>query len=273
MSSAPAATAYGKDGVGGTMRKDRWWIEPSLTGFGFLVFVIYSTWAAFQGEHYYHGPYLSPFYSPLLFVDTVDAVAGGAPTGHAWFGAWPEILPGWIPKSPALLILAGPLSFRATCYYYRKFYYRSYFVSPPACAVGGVSHDYRGETRLFVIQNLHRYALPFALLLVVILSYDGWMSLWRGGELGVGVGSIILIINPILIAGYTFGCHSFRHFVGGNQNSLSQHKCRKAAWEGCSKLNSKHQQWAWASLIWVAWSDVYVRLVSTGVITDLNTWN
>ena len=29
---------------------------------------------------------------------------------------------------------------------------------------------------------------------------------------------------------------------------------------------------AWVSLFWVAVTDLYVRLVSMGVITDLNTW-
>ena len=265
-------------GLAKTNREDPWWTEPLMYGVGFGLFVLYATWAALQGEYYWfdggvsgYGGYLSPFYSPVIYADL--SAAGTAPLDHAWLGAWPDWWPRFLPASPALLILPFPLSFRLTCYYYRKFYYRSYFMSPPACAVGGVSHNYRGETRLFLIQNLHRYALPFALLLVVILSYDGWLSLWRGGEFGVGVGSIILIINPILIAGYTFGCHSFRHLVGGDRNCLSQNKCRKAAWEGCSKLNSKHQQWAWASLIWVAFSDIYVRLVSAGVITDFNTWN
>ena len=37
-------------------------------------------------------------------------------------------------------ILAGPLDFRATCYYYRKAYYRAFFLDPPACAVGEARH-------------------------------------------------------------------------------------------------------------------------------------
>jgi hypothetical protein len=30
--------------------------------------------------------------------------------------------------------------------------------------------------------------------------------------------------------------------------------------------------WAWASMIWVAFADIYVRLVSKGYWIDLNTW-
>ena len=119
-----------------TTRSDRWWLEPMLTGLGFGLFVLYSTWAAFQGDHYWYGSYLSPFYSPLFFVET--AAIGSAPLSHALFGQWPSWWPAFIPASPAFLILAFPLSFRLTCYYYRKFYYRAYFMSPPACAVGGV---------------------------------------------------------------------------------------------------------------------------------------
>src|SRR6185436_2504428 len=131
-----------------TQRRDRWWLEPFLTGLGFLSFVVYSTWAAFQAGYYYVEPYLSPFYSPLLFVEP-NAV-GAAPVAHAWFGSWPTWWPAWLPASPAFLILAGPLSFRLTCYYYRKFYYRAYFMTPPACAVGALPQkEYRGETRLF----------------------------------------------------------------------------------------------------------------------------
>ena len=137
-----------------THRSDIWWLEPLLTGLGFLSFVIYTTWAMFQGDYYWFsagsegfGGYLSPFYSPLLFIE--ESAAGSAPLLHAWFGPWPNWMPILIPVTPAILILAGPLSFRLTCYYYRKFYYRSYFLSPPACSVAGVPlKDYKGETAL-----------------------------------------------------------------------------------------------------------------------------
>ena len=187
-----------------TQRTDKWWIEPLWTGLGFLCFVIYTTWAMFQGDYYWwsagqegFGGYLSPFYSPLLFI--MDGVKGAAPLSHAWFGSWPEWWPKLITASPAILILAGPLSFRMTCYYYRKFYYRAYFLTPPACAVKGIPQKkYKGETLLLVFQNLHRYTLYIALGFVAILSYDGILSLFRGGEIGIGVGSVVLLINPIL---------------------------------------------------------------------------
>ena len=36
----------------------------------------YTTWALFQGEYYWFGNYLSPFYSPELFGDSPHAVFG-----------------------------------------------------------------------------------------------------------------------------------------------------------------------------------------------------
>ena len=266
-----------------TERTDQWWIEPLWTGLGFLGFVVYTTWAMFQGDYYWwsahqdgFGGYLSPFYSPLLFIK--EGVVGAAPLGHALFGSWPEWWPNLIPATPAILILAGPLSFRMTCYYYRKFYYRAYFFSPPSCAVESIPQkQYKGETTLLLFQNLHRYTWYIALAFVLTLTYDGIISFFRGGEFGIGVGSVILVINPILLAGYTFGCHAFRHLAGGKLDCFScpngRRKIRYKLWTSISWLNGRHMLWAWVSMIWVAVTDLYIMLVSKGIITDWNTWS
>ena len=268
-----------------TLREDRWWISPMLVLFGLLSFIVYSSWAAWQGEHYWwsgvinadgFGGYLSPFYSPPIFIKT--GMAGVPPITHALLGEWPSWLFDywWLPASPAWLILVFPLSFRFTCYYYRKAYYRAFTFTPPACAVGGIPQKkYKGETGLLLFQNLHRYAMYFAVIFIFILSYDAVLAFFRGGELGVGVGSIILLINPILLGSYTFGCHSFRHLIGGRYDCFScEHgnSSTYSRWKIVTYLNRRHQLFAWLSLIWVGLSDVYVRLVSMGVITDLNTW-
>jgi hypothetical protein len=261
-------------GFGATYRKDNWWAGPGLTLVGLLAFIIYVHWALFQAEHYYAEPYLSPFYSPVLFTET--SAAGSAPLEHAWFGAWPSWWPGFLPASPALLILAFPALFRFTCYYYRKAYYRAFVGSPPGCAVGPARQGpYRGETHFLLFQNLHRYALYAALAYIVILYYDAFIALWKDGQLGIGVGTIILFINATLIAGYTFGCHSLRHLVGGHDDCMScgQNTLKYGAWQKASWFNGRHMQFAWASLLWVMFTDVYIRLVSMGIITDLNTWN
>ena len=122
-------------------------------------FVVYATWAAFQGEHYTFGPYLSPFYSPELFGDSP----------HAWFGPKPAWWPGLLPFSPALLILWAPGGFRLTCYYYRGAYYKAFWADPPACAVGEPRKSYRGERSFpLILQNVHRYFLYLALLFLVV---------------------------------------------------------------------------------------------------------
>src|SRR4029453_18059483 len=93
-------------GAAGTLRSDAWWVGPALTVFALSSFLVYATWAAFQGEHYYYAPYLSPFYSPVLFTDTLRD--GSAPLEHAWFGQWPAFWPALLPASPAFLILPFP---------------------------------------------------------------------------------------------------------------------------------------------------------------------
>jgi len=262
-------------GIASTSRTDRWWIAPVGIAVGLTAFVVYTTWAALQGTHYWYGPYLSPFYSPLLYSN--PTAPGSAPVAHAWLGAWPGWWPALLPASPALLILIFPGLFRFTCYYYRKAYYRAFAWTPPACAVGGLPRsDYEGETRLLLFQNLHRYALYPALIYIVILYYDAFFALFKEGQFGIGVGTIVLFVNATLLACYTFGCHSFRHLVGGRLDCYScSHatRIRHGVWTRASILNRNHMAFAWASLCWVAFTDFYIRLVSMGIITDYNTWS
>jgi hypothetical protein len=262
-------------GFGSTLRLDAWWVGPTLTVLGLGGVFAYMTWAAFQGEHYYANPYLSPLYSPVLFVES--SATGAAPMWHSWFGEWPSWFPSFLPVSPALLILMFPGSFRATCYYYRKAYYRAFAASPPACAVNPAPKPgaYKGETTILIFQNLHRYALYFALLFIPILYYDAFVAFFRDGEFGVGVGTIVLFVNASLLASYTFGCHSFRHLIGGKSDCMScgKNTVRFNLWKRATWFNERHQLFAWASLFWVAFTDVYVRLVSMGVIHDYNTWS
>jgi len=264
-----------------TVRTDNWKLGPLLTVAGLGAFVLYSTWRAFSGVHYWVEPYLSPFYSPLIYANPQHWA--GSPIAHAWFGempqalidAWPSFLP--FALSPAFFILVFPGSFRATCYYYRKAYYRSFFGTPPGCAVCPIGQkNYQGETRLLVIQNLHRYALYGALAFIGILYYDAFLALRRGGEWGIGVGTLVLFMNATLLAGYTFGCHSFRHLVGGRldrfTNAVGAPRLAHRVWRGVSWLNARHMKFAWASLFWVGFTDFYILAVSRGWISDLNTW-
>lgn len=258
-----------------TERKDNWWLGPAVTLVVLVAFVAWTTFRIFEGNHYYVAPYLSPLFAPVLFTNT--SVPGAAPVDLAWFGEWPSVWPALLPASPALLILPFPGSFRLTCYYYRKAYYRAFAGSPPGCAVVPAvpGRSYRGETALLLFQNLHRYALYFALIFNVILAYDAIVSFSKNGQLGVGVGSIVMVVNAVLLAGYSFGCHSFRHLVGGHDDCMScgRETVKYGAWKRASWFNARHMQFAWASLIWVVFTDVYIRMLSMGTIADLNTWN
>src|SRR5436309_13462153 len=156
-------------GFGQTMRPDLWWLQPALVFVGLSTFIVYATWAALQGEHYVWGPYVSPFYSPEIFGDSP----------HAWFGPKPEWWPGWLPFSPALLILWAPGGFRLTCYYYRGAYYKAFWADPPSCTVGEPRRGYRGENSLpLILQNIHRYFLYLAIIFIFLLAYDVWLALW-----------------------------------------------------------------------------------------------
>jgi hypothetical protein len=252
--------------LGSTRRRDAWWAMPLTTFVVFTSFVVYVTWALFQGEHYHYGNYLSPLYSPELF--------GNSP--HALFGPWRWPWIPYIGYSPAMLILVFPLAFRMTCYYYRGAYYKAFWADPLACAVGEPRTEYRGEAKWpLLIQNIHRYALYFALLFIVLLSIDvvnGFRfndPATGHAKFGVGLGSIVLLVNVVLIAGYTLGCHSFRHLVGGVMDQLSKAPTRKKVYDCVSCLNRRHPVWAWFSLVFVGFTDAYVRLCSMGIIRDL----
>ncbi|HEV2952994.1 MAG TPA: hypothetical protein VG015_02755 [Candidatus Dormibacteraeota bacterium] len=227
------------------------WLYPSFVVVMLSGFTVYGLWTSlFQGIGQ-AGPYLSPFFSPPIKL-------AGIP--------------------PALFVAWAPLSFRATCYYYRKAYFRSFFGHPRSCAVpeakmaigGGV---YKGETALpWVLNNLHRYAFYATAIQVVILWYDVTQAFNFKGHFGVGLGTLLMVVNVIMLSGYTFGCHAFRHLAGGKVDCFScsaATRARHKLWKGVSVLNVRHDKWAWASLFTVISVDLYIRLLQYGVVQDL----
>jgi hypothetical protein len=241
-----------------TLRTDRWWLYPLTVFVVFTAFVVYATIRAFSGSNYYQAPYLSPFYSPCLG----DCVSGSSDFGQPF---------GWWPLSASLLVLIFPLGFRMSCYYYRKAYYRAFWLSPPACAVAEPHGGYTGERRFpLILNNVHRYFFYAAVLVAAILTFDTVLTFRNAdGEWGhMGLGSLIFIANIVLIWGYTLGCHSCRHAVGGRLRHFSKHPVRYRAWTLVSKLNANHARWAWYSLFSVAIADLYVFLLATGTISD-----
>jgi hypothetical protein len=244
---------------GQTTRRDTWWLSPFLVLLGFGAFLIYANWAAWQNEHYTYGPYISPFYSPELFGDSP----------HAIFGPKPSWYPALLPFSPAFFILWIPGLFRFTCYYYRGAYYKAFWADPPACAVSEPRNEYRGERKWpLLLQNSHRYFLRLSYPIWGFLAWDVWKAMWWDDGFHIGLGTVILAFNVILIGGYVFGCHAFRHLSGGSIDQISQHPARQKLYDCVSCLNGNHKKWAWASLFSVGFSDIYVRLCSMGVWSD-----
>lgn len=235
--------------LGQTSRKDSWWVEPAMVATGFAIFIIYATFRVFEFNYYEVGEFLSPFYSPKLVFD-------------------------WWKFSPAILILWIPAGFRATCYYYRKAYYRAYFLDPPACSVGHFGgHKYCGEMNFpLVFQNSHRYFFYLATVVLAFLWYDVYKAFFQPTGFTVTVVNLVMLLNVILLSGYSGGCHACRHLVGGRLDCFSSCPSAKTQfkiWHFVTKLNEHHMLWAWMSLFSVGFTDFIIRQTAMGAFHDI----
>jgi len=246
-----------------TLRTDRWWLAPLLTVLGLTAWVAYATVRVFMQKWYFalgdHHRYLTPFYSPCTST-ACDPEA-------AEFGRF-------IPANALIPFAALSLPFlglfRLTCYYYRRAYYRSFWLSPPACAVPDGHKRYTGETRFpLVFQNAHRYAFYAAVIISTINTWDAIRSFSGTHGFGIGLGNVILAGNVVLLWAYTLSCHSCRHIAGGRLKHFSQHPMRYRFWTFVSKLNTRHMMLAWITLGTLALTDAYVMCISAGWFSDL----
>jgi hypothetical protein len=248
-----------------TLRTDRWWIAPLITFLGLSAWVAYATVRVYMHKWYfveaYH--YLTPFYSPCITDRCVpEAAHFGTP------------LPDWWVIPEAAFTLPFLLLFRLTCYYYRKAYYRAFWMSPPACAVPDGHSKYTGETRFPLLgQNLHRYAFYAAGIISLINTYDAIIAFRSPEGFGFGLGNIVLLVNVIMLWAYTASCHSCRHIIGGRMKHFSKHPVRYRLWGYVSKLNAKHMQLAWITLGTLAFTDFYIMALSAGWFSDLRFIN
>jgi len=283
------------EGFGVTSRRDPWWVGPLATLLGLLAFLLYANYIVFFVPGYFEirqdksdffkannpavAPYLAPFHSPLIYDPQ---------SPHAWIHARrPGWWPGWFPFSSAMLILIFPAGFRLTCYYYRKAYYRAFWADPPACAVGEPRKSYWGENHWpLLFQNIHRYFLYAALVILLFLVWDALYAFWwptnskgellpdGGHRIGMGLGTLIMWGNVVLLAGFTFGCNSLRHLVGGRYDcfscphNLAETRTGYKVWRVVSRFNEHHMLWAWLSLVSVGFTDFYIRMCAAGYWTD-----
>jgi hypothetical protein len=266
VSSTTDASAGRAQITARTLRTDRWWLPPLANFVGLTAWVVYATVRAFVQDDYFvpEYNYLTPFYSPCVSV--------GCDPHASHFGQFlPDVW--WLPY--AALSLPFLLLFRLTCYYYRKAYYRAFWLSPPACAVAEPHTRYSGETRFPLLgQNLHRYFFYFAAIISLINTYDALYAFVRSdGSFGFGLGNVILLVNVVLLWAYTISCHSCRSIIGGRLNHFSKHPLRYRMWVFVSKLNAKHMQLAWTTLGTLALTDFYIMAVAAGWIPDLRIIN
>jgi hypothetical protein len=265
LSDAPARTrAQIKER---TLRTDPWWNRGRVVATLLTIWVAYATVRVFTG-HWYFVPqyhYLTPFYSPC--------VSGECVPGSSAIGQWIPAIPPIIPY--AFVSLPFVLGFRLSCYYYRGAYYRAFWRSPAACAVREPHASYSGETKLpLIIQNIHRYFFYAAFVIAAILTYDV-VQAFRGpnGSFGIGLGSIIMLVNVVAVWGYSFSCHSCRHITGGRLKHFSKHPVRYWIWNKISWLNKHHMAFAWISLTTLALTDLYIMLVASGAFSDPRLFN
>jgi hypothetical protein len=222
------------------------WLYPAFVVLALTAFGVYTAWVVLLQPVAQFGQYLSPFDSPLIIL-------GAIPAG--------------------IFVVWAPLVFRGTCYYYRKAYFRAFFWHPRSCAVEEpAKRPYRGETAFpWVLNNLHRFAFYVIVVQVLFLIFDAVIAFDFRGHLGIGLGSVIMAVNVVLLSGYTFGCHALRHLAGGGLDCFSCSRAARARhqlWKGVSVLNIRHDRWAWASLFSVWATDIYIRVLQHGWIAD-----
>ena len=242
-------------------RSDKWWAEPLAAASVLVLFFIYSTWRMLEHKYWrvegsgLEVHYLSPFYA--------------LPDFGIKFLTYPVIAAAY-----ALFI---PIGFRGTCYFCRRTYYRALFGDPSACAVPEAIKRpaYTGEKSFpWVLQNLHRYTL-YLIAIITVLHwkhlFDAFFFTVDGStKFGIGVGTLLLALDTVLLTLYVGSCHSFRHLIGGFVNLFSSKQTQYKMWKGVTALNARHGLFFWLSLasIWLA--DLYIRLVYSHAITDLH---
>ena len=245
-----------RSGFGQTRRADNWWVQPLVVFLGLSAFIVYSTWAAFQGQHFRFGPYLSPFYSPELFGPPTAGLAEcrlDAGLGH---GGDADPL-GARRISRHLLLLSRRLL-------------QSLLGRPASCTVGEPRKKYLGERSFpLIVQNIHRYFLYLALVFLVILAHDVWDAFWFDGQFGIGVGTLVLLTNLVLLT----SLHIRLPLASPSGRRLSRPAGRSPARKTSLRLRELPEPATHAVCVvqpFHRWhfADLYVRMCSMGIWTD-----
>ena len=263
------------NGLGRTNRIDNWWSQPIAMGIGLTAALLYTFWRLFlYGTEAANGASLisyelhgSTVMSPIFSPNVLEWDVFGLNT-------WDH--PSWV--NAAVLVLWIPFGFRGTCYYMRRVYYRTFFASPTACWVDEPDINraigYKGEKRLFIFNNLHRYFLYAAMVILVIKWWDvthtmQFHSTEHNGY-GVSIGTFVMAIEAFLLTMYVTSCHALRHLAGGmlDRWTTGISRVRGRLFKRISILNRSHGFWFWTSLAFVFLGDLWVLAVAEGHIND-----
>ena len=251
------------------MRLDAWWVQPAIVFVILSAFIVYATWAAFQGDHYTYGPYLSPFYSPEVFGDSP----------HSWFGPKPAWWPRWMPFSPALLILPFPGMLPRHLLLLPRRLLQGVLGRPASLRRRRAAHELprRALSCRSIIQNVHRYFLYFALVFLVILAIDVWKASGsptrdrRDALRHRRRARSSSPLNVVLLGGYTLrlplAAPPRRRRIS---TALSRRPVRKKAYD-CVELPQPpaHEVGVDQPRLASRFADLYIRLCSMGIWTRL----
>ena len=255
------------NGLGRTNRIDKWWSQPFLMGFSLTLAMIYTFWRLiiYDTGIYYEQDgsiVMSPLFSPNILEWNIFGLS-----------TWDH--PSWV--NAAILIIWIPFGFRGTCYYMRRVYYRSFFVSPAACWVDepeiNKKHS-KGEKGVFILNNLHRYFLYAAMIIILIKWWDVTHTLTFNEGYGFSLGTFVMGIEAFLLTMYVTSCHALRHLAGGvlDRWTTGISKIRGYLFGKLSIANRSHGFWFWISLAFVFIGDLWVLAVNEGYFSFLADW-
>ena len=257
------------NGLGRTNRIDNWWSQPLAMGIALTAALIYTFWRLFLYDadisYALEGStVMSPIFSPNVLEWELFGL-----------NEWKH--PEWV--NAAVLVLWIPFGFRGTCYYMRRVYYRTFFASPTACWVDepdiNKAIGYKGEKRLFIFNNLHRYFLYAAMVILLIKWWDVTHTMHFDSDTvhgyGVSIGTFVMAIEAFLLTMYVTSCHALRHLAGGmlDRWTTGISRVRGVLFGKISILNRSHGFWFWTSLIFVFLGDLWVLAVADGRLSDM----
>ena len=260
------------NGLGRTNRIDNWLRQPLAMGIALTAAMIYTAVRLFLYPDTIHyevngATVMSPIFSPnVLEWELCGLKEWGETDAPSWVNA-------------AILVLWIPFGFRGTCYYMRRVYYRTFFASPVACWVDEPEINkkigYKGEKRLFIFNNLHRYFLYAAMIILAIKWWDVTHTLHftEGAAQGWGIciGTLVMGFEAFLLTMYVTSCHALRHLAGGVLDRWTSPiaKLRGKLFGRISVLNRSHGFWFWTSLTFVFLGDLWVLAVDAGMVSDM----